>query len=325
MRLLLIATLAACHASSPAPVEPAIGFRSLDAIDPVTKAPLPVGVFYPATGPATSFALGDQAIPAGRDLPVAGSAHPLVAISHGHGGTMWGHHDLAEALARHGYVVVVVEHVGDSARDGSGAGSDRVMYGRAYQLSAAIDGAIAALPGAIDPARIGVAGFSLGGYTALLAVGAKPDFERLGPYCARHPEDHEVCEIRELRRELATVTPTVDRRVRAAFVMAPVGIFFSPATLRGVTAPVFLTWGSEDRVLLPDENAKLVAAGLRTLAGTREIAGAGHFVYLAPCGPALAKQLPMLCVDAPGIDRAAIHRTLAADAIRFFDAQLARP
>jgi predicted dienelactone hydrolase len=104
--------------------------------------------------------------------------------------------------------------------------------------------------------------------------------------------------------------------------MAPVGIFFGADTLRGVTAPVFLTWGSDDRVLLPDENAKLVAAGLRTLTGTREIAGAGHFVYLTPCGAALAKELPALCVDPPGIDRVRIHEALAGDAIRFFDTNL---
>jgi predicted dienelactone hydrolase len=75
-------------------------------------------------------------------------------------------------------------------------------------------------------------------------------------------------------------------------------------------------------VLLPDENAKLVAAGLRTLTGTREIAGAGHFIFLTPCGAALAKQLPALCVDPPGIDRARIHEVLAVDAIRFFDSTL---
>lgn len=323
MRALITAVVAACHSQAPAHAEQAVGVRMLEAIDPVTRAPLPVGVFYPASGPPKRMTLDGEDIPAGRDLPIAPGVHALLAISHGHGGSMWGHHDLAEALARHGYVVAVVEHIGDSYRDQTGGGSDRVMYGRAYQLSAAIDRAMAALPGAIDPSRIGVAGFSMGGYTALLAIGAQPDFTRLAGYCGRHPGDHEACDIHEVRRELADVRPTVDRRVRAAFVMAPVGILFGPEAFRDVTAPVFLTWGSADRVLLPDENAKLVASELTTLTGTREYAGAGHFVFLVPCSPVLAKQAPELCIDPPGIDRAAIHATISDDAIRFFDAKLA--
>jgi len=37
-----------------------------------------------------------------------------VIISHGHAGSRFGHHDLAEQLARAGYVVAAVEHAGDS-------------------------------------------------------------------------------------------------------------------------------------------------------------------------------------------------------------------
>jgi predicted dienelactone hydrolase len=324
MRIPIIAALVACHSQTPSPAEQAIGVRVLDAVDPLTQARLPVGVFYPASGAPAHVTIDGEDIAAGRDLPVATGAHPLVAISHGHGGSMWGHHDLAEALARHGYVVAVVEHIGDSYRDHSDVAADRVLYGRAYQLSAAIDRAIAALPGAVDTSRIGVAGFSLGGYTALLAVGAQPDFTRIDGYCTRHPDDPEICNA-GLRRELAQLKPgkpTVDRRVRAAFVMAPVGVFFGPDAFRDVTAPVFLTWGTADEVLLPDENAKPVAGELRTLTNTREYAGAGHYVFLVPCSAGLAKRLPPLCVDPPGIDRAAVHATIAADASAFFDAKL---
>jgi hypothetical protein len=45
-------------------------------------------------------------------------------------------------------------------------------------------------------------------------------------------------------------------------------------------------------------------------------------VFLVPCGAELAKELPALCVDPPGIDRVAVHAAVAADAIRFFDANL---
>jgi predicted dienelactone hydrolase len=325
----------ACGGSTPPPRaanEPtaatAVGLRMLDAaVDPIRAVPLPAAAFYPATGAADAETdLGEYLLAAGRDLPAVAGRHPLVVISHGHGGTMWGHHDLATALARGGYVVAVVEHLGDSYRDYADAGSDRVLLGRAYQISAVIDAALAdpVVGPLIDPARIGVAGFSAGGYTALLVVGARPDFTRMERYCAGAPASPELCQI-ELRRELTAPRPTADPRVRGAFVMAPFALVFGPDAFGDVTAPVFLTYATEDRVLAPAENALAIAPAIATRTATRAIEGAGHYVFLAPCRPALVQEIPMLCADPPGIDRAAVHRELAADAAGFFDAALRSP
>jgi len=49
---------------------------------------------------------------------------------------------------------------------------------------------------------------------------------------------------------------------------------------------------------------------------------AGHFAFLAPCPPALAKEVPQICVDANGFDRAAFHRQCNADMLAFFRMQL---
>lgn len=54
-------------------------------------------------------------------------------------GSRYGHHDLAVALARAGYVVCALEHPGDNYADQSGVGTERVLLGRAWQVSAAID------------------------------------------------------------------------------------------------------------------------------------------------------------------------------------------
>ncbi|HEY0192176.1 MAG TPA: prolyl oligopeptidase family serine peptidase [Kofleriaceae bacterium] len=309
---------------------PTLGLRTFEAVDPITKAALPIAVVYPAAGAAdpasATTVIGPYTVAAGRGLEVAAGRWPLVVISHGHGGSPWGHHDLAEALARAGTVVAMVEHIGDSWRDQSAFRSDRVMYGRAYQVSATIDRVLAepALAAQIDPDRIGVAGFSAGGYTSLLMVGAEPDFTRVPAYCQRHTDDAEICGG-SLRVELTAVqrTPTRDPRVRAAFAMAPFAVAFGPAQLRAITAPVFLAWATADQKLLPAENAAAIAPALPTLAGRRVIEGAGHFVFLAPCSSALATDAAELCTDPPGIDRAAIHTQLAADAVQFFARALA--
>jgi predicted dienelactone hydrolase len=310
-----------------------LGVRTLEGRDPVTGGALPMAVIYPAAMPASGSVsagemptmFGPYPIAAVRDAPIAPGRRPLIVVSHGHGGALWGHHDLAEALARAGYLAALVEHVGDSWRDQSGFRTGRAVYGRAYQVSAVIDRLLAdpALAAQIDGARIGVAGFSAGGYTSLLIVGAEPDYSRVPGYCARHPDDPEICKDALVLEAIpAHHAPTKDPRVTAAFVMAPFAVVFGPDAFRAVTAPVFLAWADADQVLLPDENAAPVARALKTLVGTRVIAGAGHYVFLPPCPPAMATDLPPLCVDPPGIDRAHIHELLATDAVVFFDRTL---
>ncbi|HEX7701272.1 MAG TPA: hypothetical protein VF403_11130 [Kofleriaceae bacterium] len=320
--LISIAVLASC-APAPVPAAPSqtVGVRTFDAVDPVGHAAMPMAVFYPAIGSAARAQFGPYDVAAGKDLPVRAGSFPLVVISHGHSGSQWGHHDLAEALAAHGYVVATLEHPGDNYRDQSGFRSDRVLFGRAYQVSAAIDAVLADPTLHVDPKRIGVAGFSAGGWTSLLVAGAQPDLGQIESYCTLHRDDVEICGG-PLRHELESVKPTADHRVRAAFVMAPFAVAFAPDAFRDVTAPVFLAWGAADQVLLPDENARAIRPRLATLRGTREIPAAGHYVFLAPCPPAFANELVAICKDPPGVDRAAVHRELAGDAIAFFDASL---
>jgi predicted dienelactone hydrolase len=334
MKRLMCLVLAACAPSAktatvtsePTAVVHGVGVRTLEGKDPITGGALPIAVVFPAQGQgATPTQFGPYEVQAAAGLEVAPGRWPMVVISHGHGGSLWGHHDLAEALARAGYVAAMVEHVGDSWQDQSGFRSDRTLLGRAYQVTATID-RVLSQPGLaehVDHGRIGVAGFSAGGYTALLVVGAQPDFARVAGYCERHPDDQEICGgPAKLELTPAQKRPTRDPRVTAAFAMAPFAVVFGPDAFRGVTAPVFLAWASEDKQLLPDENARAILPALTTLAGEREIAGAGHFVFLPPCEPALAQAIPAMCADTPGVDRAKVHAELAADAVGFFNARL---
>src|SRR3546814_9377975 len=147
-----------------------------------------------------------------------------------------------------------------------------------------------------------VAGFSAGGYTSLLVVGAEPRFDRFLSYCERHPGDAGTCGLVEqlgdgakdavatLQAEFARLGRTSDPRVKAAFVMAPQGISFDASGAAAIDRPVFLYYGEDDRVLLPSENALHVAPLISTLAGIRSVPNAGHWVPLAPCSGALAQE-----------------------------------
>lgn len=318
--LLLIAAL-----HLPALAFAGVGLRPLQVHEPTTDTRMPAMVFHPTAQATGHSTVGPYTVAAEFAAAPAKGRHPLVLISHGHGGSALGHHPLATALAEAGYVVAAIEHAGDSHRDQSGFGTERVLLGRAWQLSSLLDTLLAdpQLAAMIDPQRIGVAGFSAGGHSSLMLLGAVPDLANRTRYCEQQPTDAELClQPAAQAPPLQRRRPLADPRIGAALVMAPLGVFFDRAALQAVQRPVFVHAAMADSVLLPRWNALAVRDGVQHLAGWRGVVGADHFVYLAPCPAAMAEAAPRLCVDADGVDRRAVQTLLAADALAFFNQAL---
>ena len=314
------------------------------------QRPLATAVWYPAAPGAREeqwrigpFAAGWSA----RDAAPAASAErlPLVVLSHGTGGGAATLSWLAEALASHGYVVAAVNHHGNTAAEPAYRLEGFMLWWeRARDVSAVIDALLAdpTLAPRIDRARIGVAGFSLGGYTALAVVGARLDYERWRTFCAAHAGDPNCrlppeapfssAAMSDLLDHDARVQEAVghagdsfrDARVAAAFVAAPVlGPALTPESLAAIRTPVRIVVGSEDEQAIPAESALPIAAAIPG-AELDVIPGATHYVFLAPCtllGRMVARSL---CRDA-AVDRVAVHARVGDDAVAFFDRTLRSP
>lgn len=296
----------------------AAGFRLIDIPADGERREIKGAVWTPCDQPPSELTLGPYRMSVSRDCPVAGDKLPLVVISHGWGGTFLGHRDLAETLADAGFAVVAINH-GDSSNDGRRNGDYSVFIERPTDVRRAIDFMLGAWPdaGRIDPARIGLFGFSRGGYTGLVAIGARPVFGRAPQAC--EGKDTPVC---RQARAGQLPEPEHDAHIRAAVIADPLSIFFTAQSFAGVQAPVQL-WGSErggDGVA-PES----VAAVSRQLPGEVEfhsVPGSQHFSFLPPCSPALAKIAPEICGDDAGFDRAAFHRDMNAQVLAFFRRRL---
>ncbi len=316
-----------------------VGFRTISVHDPVSDSMMPGYVFYPSSKATGVTWRGPYELAATADAPEIVGAKPLVVISHGHGGSNLGHHDLAEYLASHGFVVATIEHPGDNFHNSKDDGHAPVMIGRPVQISTTITYLLhdARWKSLIDPHGIGVAGFSNGGYTTLLVVGAVPTFSRFVDYCNANVDDHGICGMaQQLKAEVAahgqTVEqamaamqnqlhrwgPTADPRVRAAFTMAPLSVVFDKQGLASIDRPVFLYYAADDQVLRPAYNALHIAPLIPTLVATRVVPRAGHYVFLAPCSPQFARAIADLCTDPPGVDRVKVHQQINKDALTFF-------
>jgi predicted dienelactone hydrolase len=345
--LLALFPLLLCAATSTDAGTTDVGFRAISMRDPVGGGSMPGYVFYPSAQASGTTWRGPYELAATADAPALPGARPLIVLSHGNGGDDLGHHDLATYLASHGFVVATLEHPKDNFHDKSGVGHAEVLGGRALQVSATISAVLAdpQWKQLVDAQRIGVAGFSAGGYTSLLMVGARPRFDRFIDFCRRHPhDDPDICGNAEqveqqlarhkltieqyfaqLQKDFDRLDPTADRRVKAAFVMAPLSLIFDQAGIATINRPVFLYYGSNDHVLLPPDNAAQIRPWIRTLTGYKVVPGADHWVFLAPCSAQLAKELPTICSDPPGVDRVAVHKQIGADAVAFFRKTLAAP
>jgi predicted dienelactone hydrolase len=305
---------------------------------------LNVVVWYPAESVADEqplvirgldiFELGRVA----RDAPLVAKAarFPLVVISHGTGGSALSMAWLGEALAAHGYIVAAVNHPGNNAGEPYTAKGFSIWWERARDLSETINGMLAdaTFGNRIDPERIGSAGFSLGGYTMIAIAGGITDLQGFirfcdspsaGMTCMSPPEFPTLVEdFRKLIRENPEAMRHSgdsfrDARVRAVFAMAPgLGPAIPASSLKAISIPVEIVAGESDRNVPIALNAKYFAT---------EIPGAklhifpgnvAHYVFLDSCTEVGRKSVPMLCADAQGVDRDAIHADTVQRALRFF-------
>jgi predicted dienelactone hydrolase len=315
---------------------------------------LHVVVWYPAAAGTitTPLAIGPPGMPffsessAAEEAPMnATSAQmPFVVVSHGTGGTSMDLSWLCVGLAARGYLVASVDHPGDNALEAPTIAGMTVWWLRADDLSRVIDGVLA-MPrfGAhIDRARIGAAGFSLGGYTALVLAGARADDTLLESYCARKPATP-ACSGQAMpaipgliaksqalgaanadyRRAMASNAESHrDPRVKAVFSIAPaLGPAIVPNSLATIEIPVALVAGSGDPVLPVLDNAVPDALGIPNATLTLFPAAVGHFTFLTDCAPAGRARFGPICGDA-GPARLSVHAATVDLAVTFFDRTL---
>jgi predicted dienelactone hydrolase len=304
----------------------AAGYQHGFAADPDGK-PLEIGIWYPSQSPALPLVIGPTTMSVAVNGTVQGNALPLVVVSHGAASSFLSHFDTAIALADAGYVVAAVSHSGDNYADRSRSAD---VMDRPRQISRVIDHMLSAWEshGAIDAARIGMYGYSSGGFTTLVNIGGVPDFATVGPMCRQYPDDF-ACKLlaqsgSNPRAPLTSMTArAADPRIKAAVVAAPaIGFAFAPDGLKNVKVPVQL-WRAENDLLVPHPRyAEAVRLALPQAPDYRVVLNAGHYDFLVPCSNALASIAPAICTSAAGFDRSQFHASFNAAVVTFLNTTL---
>jgi len=309
-----------------------------------------VTVWYPAAADAKEerIDLG----PPGKPLFIVGAVaqnaafadtkpRPVILFSHGFGGTARMMGWFGVPLARAGYVVVAVDHPGNNGLDKMTAGGAILSWDRAQDLRAAMDAAKAdpTIGPHMDLKRLGVSGFSAGGFTSLVSAGAKVDMNRLLAFCRANPTDG-VCvpqkefalTMDEAQKALASPELAAEAAhagddhtipgVRAAFAIAPAIVQALPSEgLAKMKVPVAIILGDADPVAPPATNG-LVAAKAIPHAQLKVLPGVGHYDFLSTCTADAVGKVPICTAKVP---QDPTHQAAVDMALGFFGRTLGAP
>jgi predicted dienelactone hydrolase len=330
-----------------------VGLRTLFFTDPNRSnwqgsgpRPLLTHIWYPANddaqeapvfiGPpdAPLFQAGQAASDAA--LVALPQQFPLILISHGTGAVALQLGWLASALARRGYIVAGVNHHGNTAAEPYTVEGFTRVWERPRDLSLLLDCLLndEVFGPRIDPARVGAAGFSLGGYTVLALAGVRLDFQLLLDAYSRPgrslesfmpPEFPDSAALAAYIQSLAGDDENrqlyADDRIKAALAIAP-ALGEALADTSSVSIPLKIVVGAGDTNAPPALNAQRYADQIACAQLTILEGEVGHYTFLAEGTAHGRVLLPHLCLDHPSVDRVAVHKQVAGWAVEFFNARL---
>jgi pimeloyl-ACP methyl ester carboxylesterase len=139
-------------------------------MDPVATDP-PPDPDLPATTPALTVHSGGEELLGVLHVPAGAGPHPIVVLLHGFPGNER-NFDVAQALRRAGHAALVFHYRGSWGVGGT------FSWGHVLEDAAAVVAALRepelATARRLDPARLVLAGHSLGGFAALMTAAADP-------------------------------------------------------------------------------------------------------------------------------------------------------
>jgi predicted dienelactone hydrolase len=268
--------------------------------------PLRSVIWYPAGKGGAAETLNDSSqFPVSetilRDASISKmkKKYPLILISHGSQGNAAQMNWLAYYMASRGYLAVSINHNGtdeEERKTGFLSLSDFCMWERPQDITAVLDNLLndPEFSDRIDTSRIGCAGFSLGGATAIWVAGAIFSIMDLAE---NEPEAPPFLKESIDRLIVLSKTDSIiikstkhsadsfrDRRIKAVFALAPaIGQGFTKDGLNNISIPVQIVVGDADMVAPKETNAGHYAALIPTARPLIILPGErGH--YLGPSG-----------------------------------------
>jgi len=318
-----------------------VGISQITFNDQIRHRILPIKLWYPVShnSKITPLHCGIwKCQNVAQDTPIATvkSQYPLILFSHGYGGSGLDSSWFAQFLASHGFIVVTVDHYGNTFYNML-AQSSIAPFERARDITFVLDQLLEHPEWSthIDSNNIGIAGFSQGGATALWLAGAQTkftDIEKEGGPIIGLDEKKELPNTFDDRDQFDEILihfnidqaneSFKDTRIKAVFAMAP-GLggkknYFTSESLQHIKIPIYIIAGALDSVNPILENAQFFAKHIKN-AQLTILPHATHWIFLNEGNELGKKTKPLLTIDNESIDRTQLHEIIGNIALNFFE------
>lgn len=254
-----------------------------------------------------------------------------LVFSHGAMGAAENYNWIGEALAAAGYIVIGVNHYGESwlyGQDTQDVRATSMVWQRPTDISAIYDALSnrELFQRRINWSNIIALGHSSGGQTVAMLAGVQYDLLRMVDFCKTETavQDHS-CNygIRNAPKPGESFLKKfggnyADSRVKKIIMIdATLGYGATPESLAAIKIPVLII-GAQHNDFLPWENhGVLYTKGIANAKSHVLTGDEGHFVFLDACDNDILVMGVSLCKDRAGVDRAATHAVLIPKIIEF--------
>jgi predicted dienelactone hydrolase len=324
IRWLIVMAFAACPFALNASATE-VKMETIDVGELATGRPSKINVWFPhgscANLEAGQLCLAESAV-----------TDKAIIFSHGAMGAAGEYSWIGESLAAAGYVVVGVNHFGESWVYGQEAINPRstgFIWQRPQDISALLDYLATKniFQKKINWSNIIAIGHSAGGQTAAMLAGATFDLKQLIAYCdSNESKGDRSCNYGSNKTSVPEAflqkfsASQQDLRIKMIVMLDPaLGSAVQPESLHAVKLPSFVV-GTKNNDFLPWNNHGLRYANNIPNATTKLLTGdEGHFVFLTACNNKIKVMDVPLCEDRAGVDRKAIQQELSQDILKFIN------
>jgi len=316
-----------------------VGEQTVNYTDSLRNRPIKVEIWYPTNekDPDNNKKTDLPFIlsPTIRNAVLINKSFPLIVLSHGTGGNRFGLAWLAIALVKQGYIVAAPDHWGNTFDNKIPEYFVR-YWERPLDISFLITHLLIdkSLSQFIDKDRIGMVGFSFGGYTSLALAGAELDCNLLKTKSKtdQGKKEFNVPELGDLRKLIAKIPcesiqkTFKDNRIKAFVALAPaLGLGFDNINqTNSVIVPILIIGSENDQIAPIKSNAENYNKLIPHSFFIKIEGKVGHYIFLNEGNESLKKEAKRYYNDDITVNRDAIHLNVEKEVINFFQSTLSR-
>lgn len=316
-----------------------VGQSTILLIDKKRNRPLKTELWFPTNDTSRaniSIEYPFKLPPTSKEAEIIQGKFPLILLSHGTGGNRISQMWLACELAGSGYVVASVDHFGNTF-DNKIPENFVKVWDRPLDISFLLDQLLSSSvwSSKIDTAKIGMVGFSLGGYTAIALAGSTIDYKLLESFSKTNEGKIEfnVPELGDLSKLInedvindgnKQYRNLKEKRITAFVALSPaMGQGFKyESQFENVNSNILIIGAQNDERTPPKTNAKHYHQMIKNSRYIELEGKVGHYIFMNAAKSDLRKDAPIIFKDDASVNRIEVHKNVSKTILDFFTTEL---